>query len=57
VAEETGWGVVPAYTAGRLFRDRLGDLTRQTAAIVNQAYLVVAGYAIDLKQVGSTIQP
>lgn len=57
VAEETGWGVVPAYTAGRLFRDRLGDITRQTAAIVDQAYLVVAGYAIDLKQVGSTIQP
>jgi adenosylcobinamide kinase / adenosylcobinamide-phosphate guanylyltransferase len=29
VAEETGWGVVPAYALGRLFRDRLGSLTRQ----------------------------
>ena len=24
VAEETGWGVVPAYPLGRRFRDRLG---------------------------------
>jgi adenosylcobinamide kinase/adenosylcobinamide-phosphate guanylyltransferase len=23
VAEETGWGVVPAYPLGRTFRDRL----------------------------------
>jgi adenosylcobinamide kinase/adenosylcobinamide-phosphate guanylyltransferase len=57
VAEETGWGVVPAYATGRLFRDRLGILTRQAAAIVDQAYLVVAGYAIDLKQMGVAIDP
>lgn len=52
VAEETGWGVVPAYPMGRTFRDRLGHLTRQVGAIVNQPYLVVAGFAIDLRQVG-----
>ena len=56
VAEETGWGVVPAYPSGRLFRDRLGDLTRHTAAIVDQVFLVVAGYALDLKQVGWAIE-
>lgn len=55
VAEETGWGVIPAYPSGRLFRDRLGDLTRSTAAIVDRVYLVVAGYALDLKQVGMAI--
>jgi adenosylcobinamide kinase/adenosylcobinamide-phosphate guanylyltransferase len=52
VAEETGWGVVPAYPMGRLFRDRLGHLTRQVGAIADAVYLVVAGYAVDLRQVG-----
>lgn len=52
VAEETGWGVVPAYPLGRTFRDRLGRLTRQVGASVDVTYLVVAGFAIDLTQVG-----
>ncbi len=55
VAEETGWGVVPAYASGRRFRDRLGLLTRQIAAIAQSAYLVVAGYAIPLNQVGMLV--
>lgn len=55
VAEETGWGVVPAYPMGRTFRDRLGRLTRQVGAIVDQPYLVVAGFAIDLRQVGTSV--
>jgi adenosylcobinamide kinase/adenosylcobinamide-phosphate guanylyltransferase len=55
VAEETGWGVVPAYPLGRTFRDRLGHLTRQVAAIADRTYLVVAGFAIDLRQVGTPV--
>lgn len=55
VAEETGWGVIPAYPMGRTFRDRLGSLTRQVGAIVEQPYLVVTGFAIDLRQVGIPI--
>jgi len=55
VAEETGWGVVPAYPAGRQFRDRLGELTRAAGEIVDRLYLVVAGYAIDVKAVGIAI--
>jgi len=55
VAEETGWGVVPAYPAGRQFRDRLGTLTRQIAAIAKPVYLVVAGYALDLRYLGVPI--
>lgn len=55
VAEETGWGVVPAYPMGRTFRDRLGSLTRQVGAIVDHPYLVVAGFAIDLRQVGTSV--
>ncbi|NJL44771.1 MAG: bifunctional adenosylcobinamide kinase/adenosylcobinamide-phosphate guanylyltransferase [Leptolyngbyaceae cyanobacterium SM2_3_12] len=57
VAEETGWGVVPAYASGRLFRDRLGSLTRQVGTLAEAVYLVVAGYALDLRQVGSSVTP
>jgi adenosylcobinamide kinase/adenosylcobinamide-phosphate guanylyltransferase len=52
VAEETGWGVVPAYPLGRTFRDRLGHLTRQISAIADAVYLVTAGYALNLSQLG-----
>jgi adenosylcobinamide kinase / adenosylcobinamide-phosphate guanylyltransferase len=55
VAEETGWGVVPAYPLGRLFRDRLGSLTRRVGAIASPVYLVTAGYALDLTKVGQSI--
>lgn len=55
VAEETGWGLVPPYPAGRLFRDRLGTLTRQVGTIANRVYLVVAGYAVDLQQWGEKV--
>ncbi len=55
VAEETGWGVVPAYASGRLFRDRLGNLTRRIAAIADEVYLVTAGYALNLKKLGEGI--
>ncbi|PSN17613.1 bifunctional adenosylcobinamide kinase/adenosylcobinamide-phosphate guanylyltransferase [filamentous cyanobacterium CCP5] len=55
VAEETGWGVVPAYPMGRQFRDRLGDLTRRVAITAQQVYLVTAGYAVDLKALGQPV--
>jgi len=55
VAEETGWGVVPAYPLGRLFRDELGRLTATLARRADRAYLVVAGYAVDLHRVGRRI--
>lgn len=57
VGEETGWGIVPAYPLGRLFRDRLGILVRQIAAIADQAYLVSAGYALNLKALGTYVTP
>ncbi|MBE9060799.1 bifunctional adenosylcobinamide kinase/adenosylcobinamide-phosphate guanylyltransferase [cf. Phormidesmis sp. LEGE 11477] len=55
VAEETGWGVVPAYASGRRFRDRLGDLSRAIGQISTEVYLVTGGYAISLKQLGIPI--
>jgi len=57
VAEETGWGVVPAYPFGRLFRDRLGHLTRAIALQADDAYLVCAGHALNLKHLGHPIAP
>jgi adenosylcobinamide kinase/adenosylcobinamide-phosphate guanylyltransferase len=56
VAEETGWGVVPAYASGRLFRDRLGDLIRWIGAIAQEVYLVTGGHALNLKQLGVPVQ-
>jgi adenosylcobinamide kinase/adenosylcobinamide-phosphate guanylyltransferase len=48
VSNETGWGVVPAWPAGRLFRDVLGRANRRLAAAADAAYLVVDGRFLDL---------
>jgi adenosylcobinamide kinase / adenosylcobinamide-phosphate guanylyltransferase len=55
VSEEVGWGVVPAYPAGRLFRDRLGALARRIGVSADQVYLVTAGYALDIKALGQPV--
>ncbi len=55
VAEETGWGVVPAYPLGRTFRDRLGKLTRQIGAIANPVFLVTGGHVLNLSQLGTRL--
>lgn len=55
VAEETGWGVIPAYPLGRLFRDRLGALVRQLAPVCASTYLVTAGHVLDLSQLGQVL--
>lgn len=55
VAEETGWGVVPAYPSGRSFRDRLGKLTRQIGERADLVYLVTGGYALNLSQLGTSL--
>ncbi len=55
VAEETGWGVVPAYPSGRQFRDRLGNLVRRLGAIAKPVYLVTAGHVLNLSTLGSPL--
>lgn len=55
VAEETGWGVVPAYPVGRLFRDRLGGLVRQVGRLANPVYLVTGGHVLNLSALGSPL--
>jgi adenosylcobinamide kinase / adenosylcobinamide-phosphate guanylyltransferase len=55
VAEETGWGVIPAYPIGRKFRDRLGTLVRKLAVISQSVYLVTAGHALNLTTLGTPL--
>jgi adenosylcobinamide kinase/adenosylcobinamide-phosphate guanylyltransferase len=55
VAEETGWGLVPVSPLGRVFRDELGRTTAALARRAARAYLVVAGYALDLKALGRPV--
>jgi adenosylcobinamide kinase / adenosylcobinamide-phosphate guanylyltransferase len=56
VAEETGWGVVPAFASGRLFRDRLGMLTRRVGSIAGTVYLVTGGHVLNLSQLGHKLE-
>ena len=55
VGEEIGWGIVPVTPVGRLFRDVLGRAQQRLAAGSVAAYLVVAGFAIDLKTAGRPV--
>lgn len=57
VAEEVGWGVVPAYPIGRQFRDRLGSVVRQLGVICDTVYLVTAGHVLNLSILGSPLPP
>lgn len=55
VAEETAWGVIPAYLIGRTFRDRLGGLIRRLGPRCSACYLVTGGYALNLTRWGEPI--
>ncbi len=55
VSEEAGWGVVPPTALGRLFRDQLGRTTAFIAQRADQAFLVTAGYAVDLTAAGRRV--
>jgi adenosylcobinamide kinase/adenosylcobinamide-phosphate guanylyltransferase len=55
VVEETGWGVVPPTAIGGLFRDRLGSLQQQLMTDCTKAWLVLAGRAINLMELGLPI--
>lgn len=55
VAEETAWGVVPAYASGRLFRDRLGHLVRRLGTVAHTVYLIAGGHILNLSLLGSPL--
>jgi adenosylcobinamide kinase/adenosylcobinamide-phosphate guanylyltransferase len=48
VSEEVGLGVHPSTEAGRRFRDALGTLNQQVAAVAGDVLLVVAGRVLPL---------
>lgn len=56
VTEEVGWDIVPIAASARLFRDVLGRMKQRLAAEARDVYLVVCGYALDLKALGVTIE-
>jgi adenosylcobinamide kinase/adenosylcobinamide-phosphate guanylyltransferase len=55
VGEETGWGLVPPTAQGRIFRDVLGRLAQRIGALAQRVELVVAGFALDLRDCGIKI--
>jgi adenosylcobinamide kinase/adenosylcobinamide-phosphate guanylyltransferase len=52
VSSEVGLGVVPVSAAGRLFRDRLGQLNAAVAQASDEVALVVAGRLLRLTDPG-----
>jgi adenosylcobinamide kinase/adenosylcobinamide-phosphate guanylyltransferase len=55
VSEQIGWDVVPIAPSARLFRDAMGRMAQRLARDCDAVYLVVAGYAIDLRAAGKAI--
>jgi adenosylcobinamide kinase/adenosylcobinamide-phosphate guanylyltransferase len=49
VSDEVGSGVVPESSAGRQFRDALGDLNQRLAASADEVWLVTAGIPVQLR--------
>lgn len=48
VTNEVGLGVVPGHRSGRLFRDLLGVVNQEVAAVCDEVHLVVAGRVLRL---------
>lgn len=49
VSNEVGYGLVPAYKLGRLFRDIAGRVNQHLALLSDEVYLVSCGLPLKLK--------
>jgi adenosylcobinamide kinase/adenosylcobinamide-phosphate guanylyltransferase len=49
VSNEVGWGLVPAYPLGRVYRDLLGWANQRLAAEADVVYLMIAGFRVVVK--------
>jgi adenosylcobinamide kinase/adenosylcobinamide-phosphate guanylyltransferase len=49
VSNEVGWGLVPPYPLGRVYRDLLGWANQRLAGLADRVYLMVAGLPVDVK--------
>jgi adenosylcobinamide kinase/adenosylcobinamide-phosphate guanylyltransferase len=52
VSNEVGWGLVPAYPLGRVYRDLLGWANQRLAAEADAVYLMIAGLPVNVKAGG-----
>jgi adenosylcobinamide kinase / adenosylcobinamide-phosphate guanylyltransferase len=50
ISNEVGWGLVPEYPLGRVYRDTLGYVNQHLARAAERVYLLAAGIAVDLKR-------
>ncbi len=48
VSNEVGLGLVPAYPLGRQYRDVLGRVNQQLAAVADATYFLIAGLPLEL---------
>ncbi|CAN5233917.1 bifunctional adenosylcobinamide kinase/adenosylcobinamide-phosphate guanylyltransferase [soil metagenome] len=48
VTNEVGLGVVPEHRSGRVFRDLLGTVNQEVAAVCDEVHLVIAGRVLKL---------
>ena len=53
ISNEVGLGVVPPSPLGRTYRDALGRVNQLVAARANRVYLMVAGLALELKELNA----
>ena len=53
VSNEVGLGVVPAWPLARTYRDALGRVNQRCAARAGRVYLMVAGLALELKELSA----
>jgi len=56
VAEEVGWDIVPVAASARLFRDVVGRMKQRLGAQADGVFLVVCGYALDLRAIGTVVE-
>jgi adenosylcobinamide kinase/adenosylcobinamide-phosphate guanylyltransferase len=57
VSNEVGEGVHPETSAGRRFRDLLGEVNQRVAAACDRVVLMVAGYPLTVKTPGHDFGP
>jgi adenosylcobinamide kinase/adenosylcobinamide-phosphate guanylyltransferase len=55
VGEEVGWGAYPEDPVARIVRDAGGRMHARLAPIAERAYLIVSGFALDLRTQGRAI--
>ena len=53
ISNEVGLGVVPPAPLGRTYRDALGRVNQLAAARAGRVYLIVAGLALELKELNA----